>query len=87
MRHSVEYRPLSGEIFDLVDGHSEQEEVIGSHLLAHLNIGTIQRADRQRAVQLRMRKRDKSVLLKLGTKVSRPSANTLCGCLSTTALR
>ena len=35
------YRPLSGEILDLFDGHSKQEEVICSHLFTHLDIGAI----------------------------------------------
>ena len=33
--------PLSGEVFNLVHGHSKQEEVIGAHLLTHLNVGAI----------------------------------------------
>ena len=40
-------------MLDLVDALAKYEHVLFAHLLHHLNVGAVQRANRQRAVDLR----------------------------------
>ena len=44
--------PLLAEGVHLIDRHTEDEDVLGAHLLSHLHVSTVQRADGQTAVQL-----------------------------------
>jgi len=42
---------LGPERFDLLDGEAEDEDIVGADLLADLDVGTVERADGQRAVE------------------------------------
>ena len=43
--------PRAASCFDLARGQPEDEEILRPHLLAHLDIGSVERADGERAIQ------------------------------------
>ena len=42
---------LARRCFDLVGGQAEDEDVVGSDVLADFDVGAVERADRERAVE------------------------------------
>jgi len=55
LTQSIHYIPSLCQSFHLLHCHSEDEHVVLAHLFQHLNIGTIQRADRQSSVHLNIK--------------------------------
>ena len=52
------YIPLLAQRLDFIDFHAKYEDVLFSHFLHHLNIGTVKSADRQSTIQLHMQYTD-----------------------------